>query len=48
MEAQKKMNVYSSGGLDVINKLENANAELFLNTTRLIVDVVAPFTNQSS
>lgn len=48
IEAQKKMNVYSTGGFNLIDDVETLNAGLFLNTTRMIVSTVGAYTQKPS
>lgn len=48
IDAQRKMNVYSNGGFNLIDKVENLNSQLFLNTTNLIVSTVGTYTQEQS
>lgn len=40
------MNVYRNGGFNVIDDVETLNAELFKNTTNLIVSTVNTYTQE--
>ena len=42
------MNVYSGGGFNTIQRVEQANAELFKNATELIVDTVGDYTTEGT
>jgi len=42
------MNIYGNGGFDLIQTVETLNADLFYNTSKLIVDTMSPYTNESS
>ena len=42
------MNVYSGGGFTTIQRVEQANAELFKNATELIVDTVGDYTTEGT
>lgn len=46
IEAQKKMNVYGNGGFNLIDDVETLNAELFFNTTEMIVSTVGAYTQK--
>lgn len=48
IEAQKKINIYGNGGFNLIDNVENLNAELFANTTNLIVSTVGTFTQEQT
>lgn len=48
IEAQKKMNLYGSGGFNLIDDVETLNSELFLNTTKMIVSTVGAYTQKPS
>ena len=38
--AQKRFNVYGSGGFNLIDDVENLNSQLFLDTTNLILTLI--------
>ena len=44
IKAQKKMNVYGNGGFDLIQNVETLNSQLFLNSSKLIVETVSNYT----
>lgn len=43
IQSQKKLNIYQNGGFELIQNIEKLNAELFLNTSKVITSTLANF-----
>ena len=44
--SQKKLNIYQNGGFDLIQNVEKLNADLFLNTSKVIASTLGGFTTE--
>ncbi len=46
ISSQKKINIYQNGGFDLIQNIEALNAELFLNSSKVITSTISNFTTE--
>ena len=43
IQSQKKLNIYQNGGFELIQNIEKLNADLFLNTSKVITSTLGNF-----